>query len=180
MGYIIVCVITLIAIGAVLAHFMWEDDVAAILSVIFFIMVFAPVVNFAFGLTETETYEEVVYEITGLELHSSNEQYLEGAFILGTGAVHGGSTTELQYVFFANTQYGKQLTTVKGTNVYIRETDEETPKLISIKKKKYKKANWLDKLWDSSQETIEFGIIEEGKILVVPTNTIKIDYNVEI
>ena len=34
MVYAIVCVITLIAIGAVLAHFMiWEEDIAAILSV---------------------------------------------------------------------------------------------------------------------------------------------------
>lgn len=181
MVYAIVCVITLIAIGAVLAHFMiWEEDIAAILSVIFMIMVFAPLVNWCVGVTETEVYEEVVYEITGLELHSSTEQYVEGAFILGTGVVHGGSSAELQYVYFANTQYGKKLVVLKESNVYIRETDEETPKLIAIKKKKYKKANWLDKLWDSSQDIIEFGTIEEGKILVVPTNTIKIDYNVEV
>lgn len=180
MVYILLCVIILLILGFIFFNIMWEDDASALLCFIFMIMALAPVVNCAVGIYDSEPYEEIMYEITGLELHSSTEQYIEGAFILGTGAVQGGSTTDLQYVFFANEQYGKRMVTLKGSNVYLKETDTETPKLVSIKRKRIKKANWLDKLWDSSQDIIEFGIIEEGKVLVVPTNTIKIDYNVEI
>lgn len=180
MVYILVCIIVLLVLGYIFFSLMWEDDAATLLCLVFMAMACAPLVNCVIGVQDTQPFEEVMYEITGLELHSSNEQYLEGAFILGTGAISGGSTTELQYVFFANEQYGKRMVTLKGNNIYIRETDEETPKLISIKTRKYRKANWLDKLWDSSQDEILYGTTEQGKILVVPTNTIKIEYNVEV
>ncbi|MBR2507690.1 MAG: hypothetical protein IKB70_12585 [Bacilli bacterium] len=180
MVYILLSIVILLVLGFILFATMWEDEASTLLCLVFMVLALAPLVNCAVGVHDSEPYEEIVYEITGLELHSSNEQYIEGAFILGTGVVQGGSSTDLQYIFFANEQYGKRMVTLKGTNVFLRETDTETPKLISVKRKRIKEANWLDKLWDNSQDIIEFGTIEEGKVLVVPTNTIKIDYNVEI
>ena len=180
MWYIIIsCIIWVIAFA--FACVVNDEDIScAIISIVTAVLLFAPFVNLAVGLQSEEQYEEVVYEITGLELHSSTEEHFAGAFILGTGVVQGETSTNLKYVFFSNTQYGKKMEVLDGTNVYIRETDEETPKLKIIKSRRYKNANWLDKLWDSKQTKIEFGTVEHGKILVVPTNTIKIDYNVEI
>lgn len=180
MWYIILsCIIWIIIL--ILVALRYDEDVgSAIITIVTFILLFAPAINLAIGVQSEEQYEETIYEITGLELHNSVEEQLSGAFILGTGAVQGETSTKLKYVFFSNTQYGKKMEIIDGTNVYIRETDEETPKLKVIKSRRYKNPNWLDKLWDSKQTKIEFGTIEHGKILVVPTNTIKIDYNVEI
>lgn len=158
-----------------------EDTCVSLLAVLILILVLTPMINQIIWKGETSSYEEIAYEITGLELQSYENEKLSGSFILGSGYVSGSRSIELQYIFFANTEHGKQLKTVKGTNLYIRETDEETPKLINIKTKIRRKANWIDQLWGHNKgEEIVYGTLDKGQILVVPTNTIKIEYNVEI
>lgn len=158
-----------------------EDTCVSLLAVLIFILVLTPMINQIIWKGETSSYEEIAYEITGLELQSYENEKLSGSFILGSGYVSGSRSIELQYIFFANTEHGKQLKTAKGANLYIRETDEEAPKLINIKTKIYRRANWVDQLWGHEKgEEIVSETRDSGQVLVVPTNTIKIDYNIEI
>ena len=183
MLYCILAFLLFLAIAFLLAITIGDDEdtCVSILAILILILIMTPMVNQIMWKGESSSYEEIAYEITGLELQSYQEENLQGRFILGSGYINSYSSIELQYIFFANTEHGKQLKTVKGTNLYIRETDEETPKLINIKTKIRRKANWIDQLWGHNKgEEIVYGTLDKGQILVVPTNTIKIEYNVEI
>lgn len=178
--YFIIAFIILI-INYVVIYFISDDDTASTLTILlFFVLACAPAVNCLIGVTEQE--EQVVqYEITGLELETKEKESLKGFFVLGTGFVSGGTKETPQYVFFANTEYGKKLTTLPINGIYLRETDEETPKLIEIVTKQVRPARFIDYLWGHKKgDMIKSGGYTKGKILVVPTNTIKIDYNVEV
>ena len=183
MLYCILAFLLFLAIAFLLAITIGEDEdtCVSILAVLILILVMVPMVNQIVWKGESTSYEEIAYEITGLELQSYENEKLSGSFILGSGYVSGSRSIELQYIFFANTEHGKQLKTAKGANLYIRETDEEAPKLINIKTKIYRRANWVDQLWGHEKgEEIVSEIRDSGQVLVVPTNTIKIDYNIEI
>lgn len=184
MLYFILIAIILTIITMLMAHWFDEEIAAGVCTVLAAFLIIVPIANHSCAETTSE-YQETAYEITGLEFKTElhEDASLTGAFILGSGFVTGSSETtkEMYYVFFANTDYGKQLQTIKGENIYIKETDEENPKLIKIMEKRQRKANWIDVLWGHEHgETIELNAHEKGQILVVPTNTVKIDYNVEI
>lgn len=179
--YFVAMIIVLI-INYVVIYFISDDDTASgLTTLLFLILMFAPAVNCLIGNTEQE--EQVVqYEITGLELETKEKENLKGFFVLGTGFVSGEKKeAPSKYVFFANTEYGKKLTTLPINGVYLRETDEENPKLIEIVVKQVRPARFIDYFWGHKKgDIIEGGKYTKGKILVVPTNTIKIDYNVEV
>ena len=157
-----------------------SDTCGSIIFITTVVLALVPFINMCFGIHTNNYYEETICKITGLELHNSIKQNVDGSFVLGTGYVKGSSSMELKYIFFSETQYGKKMEILPATNVYIKETNEEEPKLKRINSISYRNANWLDKLWDKNQTKIYFNKNEIGKILVVPTNTIKIEYNVEI
>lgn len=184
MLYFIIMAIVVTVIAILMVHWFDGEISAIVCTILTAFLLLLPVINDVHAETTSE-YQETVYEITGLEFKTETHKdaSLTGAFLLGSGFVSGSSETtkEMYYVFFANTKYGKQLQTIKGTNIYIKETDEESPKLIKIMEKGQRKANWIDVLWGHEHgETIETVAHEKGQILVVPTNTVKIDYNVEI
>lgn len=181
MGYIIISIILIIAIFLIIDKITLDDDMASSIAVMLAIfLVILPLANWAFGVQEPIEYQEELYTITGLELTNNQESKLNGNFILGIGYVNGSSADKLQYVFFANTKYGKQLKTTDTKKIYLRETNDEEPKIINIKRKTVRKTNFIDTLWGNKnkEEIMEDTVV--GQIVVVPTNTIKIDYNVEI
>lgn len=123
---------------------------------------------------EIEIREEIQYNICGLENKYISENSAKGAFILGTGGFSGSTNTELKYYFFRENENGKKLESISGENVYIRETNEQEPCYI----KKYsitKDVGFFKWLWGD----MEYKHLK-AKILVVPTDTIKIDYNIDI
>lgn len=184
MLYFIIMIIVVTIVTLLIAHWLDEEIAAGACVVLAGFLLILPIANHACEDTKSE-FQEIAYEITGLEFKTETyeDASLTGAFLLGSGFVTGSSETtkEMYYVFFANTEYGKQLQTIQGENIYIKETDEESPKLIKIMDKRQRKANWIDVLWGHEYgEIIELNAKEKGQILVVPTNTVKIDYNVEI
>jgi len=122
-------------------------------------------------------YEEKQYNIQGLESNISTKQETNGAFVLGFGYINSSSSEQIKYYYFKVNDLGKKLETIEiGTysETYIRETDEIEPCLIyryqeTVNKGFYK---WLFGEFKTSTQIAE--------ILVVPKNTIKIEYNVEI
>lgn len=124
-----------------------------------------------------EPWEIEQYKIQGLESNIETEQETFGAFVLGCGFVGSDSDTDLKYYYFKINDIGKKLESItidNNSNTYIRETDDTEPCLIYRyeKRKDTGFCKWL------------FGGIEMehkvAEILVVPTNTIKIEYNVDI
>lgn len=121
----------------------------------------------------------IVFEnsISSLEMKTENSSYLHGTFILGCGTVDGQNKSTTTFAFFSNTKYGKQLQTLSNSDeveVFVQETDDEEPCLKTIYKKKYF-TGILEKLYGRAERNDE-----TGKILVVPTNTIKVNYNVDL
>lgn len=148
-------------------------------GMILFISVIIGGVILLFADIFAHPYEDVQYqyEIYGLEYKTETTQTSDGVFVLGIGGYHSGTSTNNTYYFFSVTDYGKKLEKLDGnkSNIYIKETDEEKPCLKKIVE--YRKFNGFAKfmfgeLSGSGNQT--------GYILVVPTNTIKIDYEVDI
>lgn len=126
-------------------------------------------------------YQTEEYKIIGLETNKIQESHFNGYFMLGCGFINGESKGKMKYIYFANTNYGKQLKYIDVDNVYIKETDEEEPKLLKIETEIHRKTNWIDRGFGHKKgEEIVTGKKIKGYILVVPKNTIKIDYNIDI
>ena len=97
---------------------------------------------------------------------------MSGSFFLGTGHVSGSS--EMEYFFFKENKVGKKLKSVKAKNTYIRETDNQKPCLI-YRYDEYKMTgifNWLFGDWTYR--------LKKDNVVVVPKDTVKIEYNVDI
>ena len=181
MIYCIISILILILAYVLVYHFTYDDDSATTVVILIFIVLAAtPIVNIFIGVSEPIEYQQTECTITGLELIDSEEDKFKGTFILGAGTVSGSKSAKIQYVFFANTDYGKQLRTTDTQKIYLKETDEEEPKLISIREKRVRKLNWIDYLWGNTGEEKVLTDMLVGQTLVVPTNIIKIEYNVEI
>lgn len=180
MVYCILCI--LIVILAYIALYALTDDEIAgsIVMLLLIVFITVPIVNQFVGVGEPIEYQEVECTITGLELNNQEQANLNGAFILGSGTIKGSKTSKPQYIFFSNTEYGKQLRTTDTNTIYLRETDDEEPKLINIRQKRIRKLNWIDYLWGNKAEEEIVNDMLKGQILIVPTNTIKIEYSVEI
>ena len=129
------------------------------------------------GQTKTELVEKN-YNIYGLQFDRQSQTYSEGTFILGCGGYSSGSKTTNTYYFFSENEYGRKMESLDNSqlDVYIKETDSEEPHLKTIYTIFNYAPFWKTFLGVSPLITK----IESGKILVVPTNTIKIDYNVNI
>lgn len=131
------------------------------------------------GQMKTEIIEQN-YNIYGLQFDKQTEAYSKGTFILGCGGFNSGSKTTNTYYFFSESQYGRKMESLDNSklDVYIKESDEEQPNLKTIYTLyeltdfwKLMLGDWL--LFNNPK-------VESGKIITVPTDTIKIDYNVEV
>ncbi len=120
------------------------------------------------------TYEEKQYNICGLENKNSMESNINARFFLGFGYVNGNTIETMKYYYFRVDENGKKLESIDGTNIYIRETNEQEPCLI-IKKKEMINVGFWAWLWGEDKM-----IIDGEKILVVPEDTVQIEYNVNI
>lgn len=114
--------------------------------------------------------------IQGLQYKTLSDKVTEGSFILGCGGFSSKNKIENIYYFFKVTEYGAKLESLDANkyNVYLNETDDEEPSIKTIYKKKHFEGT-LEKMFgrcDSDEEI--------GKIITIPTNTIKIEYNVDI
>lgn len=122
------------------------------------------------------TVKETLYKIEGLESNMVTNNTLSGSFILGCGSVEGKTSSKIKYYFFKETENGKSLESIVGENseVYIQETNDMQPCLI--KEYSIKRQNRLFEVLFWKEEIKE----ELRTILIVPENTIKIEYNVEV
>ena len=176
MFYFILSIILSTLIGILCYYRSYDEDLGFSIGVIIFIVLMAvSLFNNFIGYTEVE-YEKVVYEIEGLELQ--NEETVNGNFLLGTGYIT--SSNKIQYIYFAKTEFGKQLKTEDFNTIYLVETNEKKPQLIEKRKQKIRKTNFIDKLWSEEEENKILLDILEKKILIVPENTIQIEYKVEV
>lgn len=177
------------AIIAIIAAFLYTDYDYGFLDageVIKNLLVFAVLFGFIYGImwlllgcasiNTGETSEEVLYKIEGLQNNVETEQYINGTFLLGCGGVSGGTNTSMKYYYFKCNEYGKALETLNAAegNVYLRETDEQEPCLIQVYET-YKSNSWYNFFFKEFESKRP-----KCRILVVPTNTVKIDYNVNI
>lgn len=128
----------------------------------------------AFNQQEIGTYEEKQYEITGLENKTNTESNINGSFLLGFGYVSGSSSEKMKYYYFRTDENGKKLESIDGTDIYIKETNEESPCLVYKYQECVNKGFWK---WLFGEEKNKY---IDAKILVVPEDTIKIEYNVDI
>lgn len=179
MWYCIISILIVVVVFLLASKFTYDEDLVFGITAVALIFLFSiPVVNFGVGrYTVDEEYK--LYNITGLELQSQENSSLYGSFILGCGTITGQTSQQLQYVFFSNEEYGKQLQTLPLNGTYLKETDDETPQVIELRTVIKKKVTIIDELWGKNED-YEVGLEKTKYILVVPTNTIKIDYNVEI
>lgn len=181
MWYCIISAVILVIVMFLLFVFCTDEDIIlGVTAILFIAIVLTPLINGAIMEKYAIEYQEVQYTITGLEMFVEQEESLKGCFILGTGSLNGGSSKELKYIYFANTEYGKQLKSAGVNKVYIKETDDEAPKYVKIIQRVYRDITWVDILFGHKGKSIELYSKEVGEILVVPTNTIKIEYNIEI
>lgn len=174
MGFIILTIIAFI-VAVIIGIREYDMELSCC---IFFLYILIIGAIFAIGLGSGQkiinTYEEKQYNIQGLENNIEIKQKMQGQFILGFGSVSSKTEQEMKYYYFKSSKKGKQLKSVKASNVYIRETDKQKPCLI----KEYEEKEFTGFF------KFMFGTcnnkVEKNKILVVPTNTIKIEYNVDI
>ena len=176
MFYFILSIILSTLIGILCYYRSYDEDLGfSIVFIIIIVLMTVSLFNNFIGYTEVE-YEKVAYEIEGLELQ--NEETVNGNFLLGTG--YRTSSNKIQYIYFAKTEFGKQLKTEDASTIYLVETNKKKPQLIEKRKQKIRKTNFIDKLWGEEEENkILLDILEE-KILIVPENTIQIEYKVEV
>lgn len=126
---------------------------------------------------KVKTYEKKQYDIQGLENNISTSQETNGAFILGFGYINSNDKDNIKYYYFKVDELGKKLETLEITNysdIYIRETDDTEPCLIYVyeETENNKFFEWLLGKHTYTNKSAE--------VLVVPKNTIKIEYNVEV
>ena len=124
------------------------------------------------------------YNISGLENKTTQEFNFEGeylqAFTIGYGNISGETETEMNYWFFMENEYGKKITSIPCTDVYIREVEEnEEYCLIYVVEEYRHKGNkilsWFFKT--ISEEDFITSEVKE-KILQVPYGTVQVEYNV--
>ena len=174
MGFIILTIIAFIV--AVIIGIREHDFECTVALLFVYLMVIGAIFVIGIGIGQKiiNTYEEKQYNIQGLENNIEIKQEMHGHFILGFGSVSGKTEQEMKYYYFKSNKKGKQLKSVEASNVYIRETDKQKPCLI----KEYEEKEFTGFF------KFMFGTcnnkVEKNKILVVPTNTIKIEYNVDI
>ena len=93
------------------------------------------------------------------------------AFTLGTGTISGGNID--YYVSYAQFPQGLLRVKVDASNAYIKETNDESPKIINYWVRKIwtgYKNKWL---WNSAPRTGEWEVNRDGeKIVIVPKNTV--------
>jgi hypothetical protein len=118
-------------------------------------------------------YEVEQYKIQGLENNIETKNKISGGFILGFGYVKGESEQKINYYYFKVNDIGKKLEK-SDTDVYIRETNNIQPCLIYKYQETKNQGFWE---WFFGEHLIS---TKEATILVVPENTIKIEYNVDV
>lgn len=183
---VLALILTIVAIIGAFLYTNYELGYLDAGEVVKNLLVFGILLGFVYGMiwlvlscitySTGEVCEEVLYNIEGLQNNVEINQYINGTFILGCGSVSGGSNATMKYYYFKCNEFGKALETLNAANgdIYIRETDDQEPCLIQVYDV-FKSNPWYNFL---------FGEFERKepkcKVLVVPINTIKIDYNVDI
>lgn len=180
MSYIIISIIILVAVYYATYSISYSDETASALAGLIGIALIAiPFLNNFVGC-----YDEYVsvkkYNIASLELVTSESTQIKGGFILGCGTINGSTDKQIKYVFLSDEEYGKQIQTLDIKDVYLKETDEEVPQLIEDRKIQKRKHNIIDILWGEKDAESELFTTLERTILIVPKNTIKVKYNIEI
>ena len=126
---------------------------------------------------EVETTNQVCY-IEGVESKNEQSSYIVGdsyKFILGVSHLQGGSNSSFKYYFFKITDKGKMLSSVLATDTYIKETNKEKPSYYEVVTER-KNTELSQKLFGDLFNMA----INKKYILVVPENTIQIEYNIDI
>lgn len=174
MWWLILIITTVI--GLIVFYKVDEDLGGGIATLPFCILLILWVMSLG-GQEVIREYEVKQYDIQGLENNIVTNQHTSGAFILGFGYINSNSRDEMKYYYFRVNDIGKKLETIEvdeDSDVYIRETDEMEPCLIY----RYQEtANTGLFKWLFGKGEYKNQIAE---ILVVPSNTIKIEYDVEI
>lgn len=180
MGLLILTIIFMIG-GFVFFKRILNDGVFGVfIGLIFSIFISAFIIIILVLLEQPigEPYEEVQYKIQGLENNITTTQNTSGTFILGCGYIESESKETLKYYYFKINDIGKQLESIEindNSNIYIRETDDVEPCLI-YRHQKMKYPKFYEWFIGGTCETTTI----TAEILVVPTNTIKIEYNIDI
>lgn len=124
---------------------------------------------------KTEEYKVVSYNIDSLNLQTTQENNTFGFFILGCGMLNGNSVENIKYYYFAETEKGKKIENVPANKTYIIESDTQEPHLEEVHTKTY--FDGWKKVLLGNRHT--YDVVTEY-ILVVPTKTIKVSYDVEL
>jgi hypothetical protein len=123
-------------------------------------------------LNNNSKYTKYEYkELPIQSLINGNGFSINGSFVLGTGGVSGRDKD--YYVSYAQFEKGLLRVRVDASNAYIKETSDESPKIINY---------WVRKMWTGYQSKWFWNSVprtgnwEENKygdkIVVVPKNTV--------
>ena len=112
--------------------------------------------------------------VFSLNMMNSIEGDITASFLLGTGGLSGQISTQKYYITYKKNKQGDfELFQISAKDVPLRLQDNETPRYVSIKQNCTKQIDSLG--LDPYNETSKKEIYN---YLVVPTNTIKIKYEV--
>ena len=179
MWYILICIIIFLIFGIIAWKLnLDEDETSCIALFLFFIMMIIPATNGINSWEEISTREETLYTISGLDLKTFTDIESKGFFVLGTGGYLSDTQIETSYVFFKNTDLGKELTTVPANRIALRESNNEVPQLKAAYVTERRKANVIDRLWGATEEYITNETKRYVEILIIPENSIKVEYNI--
>lgn len=108
-------------------------------------------------------------------LSAQPESDIKGSFVLGCGNV--SSNTDVTYYYYVDGEYGKTIQKLRNgmmTKVYIEESDEVEPCVKYIYTRSYTR--------DDAPEYVKREDFKslKAKVIVVPKNTIQIEYNANI
>ncbi len=110
--------------------------------------------------------EELIYEIYSLK----DSKNIEGKFFLGRGYIE----TEEYYYFYIKTERGLTLEKIKVNDIYIKETDEESPKFVY----QYHENTYL--IFNEFFRIFGMNPYTKDKVLKVPSGTVTKEYTIDL
>lgn len=133
--------------------------------IILFIVIYSAEKNFR-EVNKDVIKEELIYEIYSLK----DSKDIEGKFFLGRGYIE----TEEYYYFYIKTERGLTLEKIKTDDIYIQETDEESPKFVY----QYHKNTYI--IFNEFLRIFGMNPYTKDKVLKVPTGTVTTEYNLDL
>ena len=143
-----------------------------LLIVLIPLLILIPFINsFVTNVTEQEIIVTKIYSCDVAAV-------ADGRFILGTGILYQSP----QYYFFKEKDGGYILDRLPAALTVIKECEDVAPHMEQTVTRSYRTANWLDRMFGHTkgEKILVTEVSDNLRTLVVPLNTIKMEFNINI